>query len=78
MVKIVGVYTVSENPDVALVEVEIDRPPSSVDVGEFTQEESNVDRASWQVPYDERYLSIDGTRERLAVGDRLESSPGRG
>jgi hypothetical protein len=70
-VRIVGVYPFPESPGVDLIEVEIDRPPSSVDVGGFTQEESNVDRANWQVPYDERYLSLDGTRDigqRWAMG----------
>jgi hypothetical protein len=66
-VRVVGVYPFPESPDVDLIEVEIDRPPSRVDVGGFTQEEANVDRANWQVPYDERYLSLDGTRE---IGQR--------
>ena len=70
-VAIIGVYPFPESPDVDLIEVEIDRPPSSVDVAAFTQEEPDVDRANWQVPYDERYLSLDGTREigqRWAMG----------
>ncbi len=66
-VKIVGVYSVPGSGDVSLVEVDVDRPPSSVDIAKFTQEEPDVDRANWQVPYDERYLSGDGTRE---IGER--------
>lgn len=69
-VKIVGVYTVRKHKDASLVEVEVDRPPSKVDVGKFTQEEKGADRDNWQVPYDERYLSADGTRE---IGERWES-----
>ena len=77
--RIVGVYSIPGHADVALVEVEVDRPPSEVNVGEFTQESSigplkrlvagllsghdPKDRANWQAPYDERYLSADGTRE---------------
>jgi hypothetical protein len=70
-VSIVGVYPVPRNPDVDLVEIEIDRPPSKVDLDKFTQEDQNVDRSSWQVPYDERFLNSDGTdeiSERWAVG----------
>jgi hypothetical protein len=66
-VNVIGVYSIPRNKDVALVEVDVDRPPSKVDVGKFTQEEPKEDRANWQVPYDERYLSADGTRE---IGER--------
>jgi hypothetical protein len=66
-VGVVGVYKVPGSEDVALVEVEVDRPPSNVDVGKFTQEEPGIDQANWQVPYDERYLNADGTGE---IGER--------
>jgi len=70
-VSVIGVYKVPDHEDVALVEVAVDKPPSAVDVGEFTQQDPGVDRANWQVPYDERYLNGDGTREigeRWAIG----------
>ena len=76
-VKVIGVYSIAGNKDVALVEVDVDRPPSKVDVGKFTQEQPKEDRANWQVPYDERYLSADGTKEigeRWSVG--WEPQPG--
>ncbi len=66
-VTIIGVYSVPASTDVSLVEVGVDRPPSQVDVGSFTQEDPNVDQSTWQVPYDERYLSLDGARE---IGER--------
>ncbi len=62
-IRVIGLYEVPGNPDVDLVEVEADRAPSNVDLGAFTQEQAGVDRANWQVPYDERYLNLDGTRE---------------
>jgi hypothetical protein len=68
-VEVVGAYTVPDNPDVCLIELTIDAPPSTVDVGGFTQEDPRLDPSSWQVPYDERYLSQDGTRE---IGERWE------
>jgi hypothetical protein len=67
---IVGVYKVPRRKDVALVEVVVNRAPSKVDVGKFTQAERGVDQADWQVPYDERYLNVDGTKE---IGERWES-----
>jgi len=69
-VEVLGVYAVPGHPDVALIEVTIDRPPSGVDVGGFTQEDPGTDRGNWQVPYDERYLDADGTRE---IGERWGS-----
>ena len=66
-VTVIGVYNVPDTEDVALVEVDVDRSPSGVDVGTFTQEDPGVDQANWQVPYDERYLNADGTRE---IGER--------
>ena len=69
-VEVLGVYAVPGNPDVSLIEVTVDRPPSGVDVGDFTQEDPNSDRENWQVPYDERYLNSDGTQE---IGERWES-----
>jgi len=69
-VRVIGLYSVPDNEDVALVEVAVDRPPSAVDVGKFTQEERGVDQANWQVPYDERYLNADGTSE---IGERWAS-----
>ena len=70
-VSVIGVYTVPDHEDVALVEVGVDRRPSMVDVGQFTQQDPGVDQANWQVPYDERYLNSDGTHEigeRWAIG----------
>lgn len=66
-VEVVGVYEVPDNPDASLVEVTSDRSPSGIDLTGFTQEVPNVDRAEWQVPYDERYLNEDGTEE---IGER--------
>lgn len=66
-INVLGVYTVPSSPDAHLVEVTVDRAPSGVDVGAFTQEDPNSDRANWQVPYDERYLDETGTRE---IGER--------
>ena len=65
--RLIGVYEVPNNPDVSLIEVEVDRSPSRVDVGGFTQEDPGQDRSSWQVPYDERYLDESGSHE---IGER--------
>lgn len=60
-VNVVGVYGVPEEPDVYLVEVVVDRRPSEVDVGAFTQEEPGSPREDWQVPWMEHYPNADGT-----------------
>ena len=69
-VEVVGVYSVPDNPDVSLIELTVDAPPSTVDVGGFTQQDPNEERANWQVPYDERYLNTEGTGE---IGERWAS-----
>jgi hypothetical protein len=61
-VEVVGVYGVPGEPVVHLVEVVVDRRPSEVDVGAFTQEEPGSPREDWQVPWMEHYLNADGTR----------------
>ena len=50
-VSVIGIYKVPDHEDVALVEVGVDKPPSAVDVGEFTQQDPGPDQANWQVPY---------------------------
>jgi len=64
-VEVVGVYAIPETPEVKLVEVVIERPPSQVDAGMFTQTDSE------QVSYGEHYLNEDGT----AVIDRFCDIP---
>jgi hypothetical protein len=59
-VTVVGVYEVPDHPNVHLVEVAVESPPGSFDVGEFAQEDPSLPRDSWQVAYNEWYLSPDG------------------
>ena len=59
-VRIVGIYGIAEYPEVHLVEVHVDAPPSSVDTGAFGQNDTALPSGSRQVAYDERYLDALG------------------
>jgi hypothetical protein len=59
---IVGVYPVPNMEDpVFLVEMSIENSEGVFDVGLITQEDPTVSADDWQVPYDERIYSFDGT-----------------
>lgn len=60
VVKFIGLYSVPNNPDVTLIELIINKKADAFDLIEFTQEAKNLPRSSWQVPFSEKYLSLDG------------------
>lgn len=66
LVKLIGLYSVSENPDVTLLELVINKKANEIDIAEFTQEIENEPRLNWQAPFGEKYLSIDG---EIIIGD---------
>jgi hypothetical protein len=68
-VKLIGLYSVNENPDVTLVELSIDKKPNEIDIGEFTQEIENEPRLNWQAPFAEKYLDKEG---ETIIGDDME------
>jgi hypothetical protein len=68
-VQVLGVYDVPQNTDVSLVEVLVQAKPSEVEVGEFTQEEPDTPRDSWQAAYMERYLNETGD---TVIGDDMD------
>ena len=68
-VKLIGLYSVNENPDVTLVELIIDKKANEIDIGEFTQEIENEPRLNWQAPFAEKYLDKDGS---TIIGDDID------
>ena len=65
-VRVIGAYQVPNHPDVHLIELDAESPPSTVDVGAFGQADPALKPDSWQVAYDERFLdSPESTRSRL-------------
>ncbi|HEY9288896.1 MAG TPA: hypothetical protein VIT43_12830 [Candidatus Dormibacteraeota bacterium] len=60
-VEVIGLHPVPGYDDAYMLEVTVQRAPASFDVGLFTQEDPNQPHSSWQVAYDERYLSPEGT-----------------
>lgn len=68
-VKLIGLYSVEENPDVTLVELLIDKKANEIDIGEFTQEIENEPRLNWQVPFAEKYLDEGGN---TIIGDDID------
>jgi hypothetical protein len=75
--RVLGVYEVGSSSDVHLIEAEVDGRPTEVDVGLFTQENPALPEASWQVAYDERYLSEDGTEAGYSPSDVPDAEPTR-
>ena len=72
-VKLIGVYSVDENPDISLVELNIAKDVNEIDFFEFTQEVENEPRLNWQVPFGEVYL--DPTGEKV-IGDEINLPKG--
>jgi hypothetical protein len=71
MVEIVGVYLVPEAPEPChLVEL-IVTEAHEFNMGEFTQETPGQPRANWQVPWDERFLTPEGTEEAAQETGRV-------
>jgi hypothetical protein len=72
---IIGVYPVSAPEPCHLVEMRIDDCDGVFEIGEITQADSKLERANWQVPYDERLISSDGHElltESFEAQDRPE------
>lgn len=66
MIEIIGVYTIEGQNDVHLIEMLVNAKYTDFDIGEFTQEQVGVDKSSWQVAWDEKYLNLQGT---AIIGD---------
>lgn len=57
-IEILGVYKVPDRTDVHLIEIKSAVP--IIDWGLFTQEDREKKEESWQVAYDEHFLSLGG------------------
>jgi hypothetical protein len=68
-VKLIGLYSVDENPDVTLVELIVNKKADEFDIDEFTQEIEDQPRLNWQAPFAEKYLSLDG---ETIIGDDID------
>lgn len=60
-VEIVGVYRVPNDIDVSLVEMTFNCPPTDLEIDKIMQKKPHVKKGDEQVPYNEVYLSADGT-----------------
>jgi len=58
---IIGIYPVPAAEQCHLVEIMIHDGEGLFDVGEITQEDTSQPADNWQVPYDERIISADGS-----------------
>ena len=65
-VQLIGIYSVEENPDVFLIELFVNKNPSQLDVGKFTQRVDELPESSWQAPFFEKYLDPKGEK---IIGD---------
>ena len=70
--EIVGLYPVDTAESCHLIELVIRDAYAQPDFSKFTQPIEGLDRADWQVPYDEKLLGSD------VDAARLDASPGRG
>lgn len=66
MVELLGVYKIENEENVHLIELKMNSKASELILSEFTQEDKNLDKMDWQVPYEEVYLDNSGTR---IIGD---------
>ncbi len=70
LVELIGVYHVSGQKDVHLIELGIKTNHGNVDIGQITQKEDWVDPLDWQTPWDEKFLNSKGTK---ITGDGIDS-----
>jgi len=71
---IIGIYEIANTPDVHLIELFLDIPPSEVNVSTFTQKDDSLPEDCWQVAYDEHYLCKDGVTVIGRFGDQFSLS----
>jgi hypothetical protein len=65
VIDILGIYPVESPEQCHVVELMIRGHVGVLDFGAFTQERPGEPRSNWQVPWDERVLSVDGTKDLL-------------
>ena len=71
LVELIGIYHVSGQKDVHLIELGIKTNHANVDIGQITQMEDWVDPLDWQIPWDEKFLNTEGTK---TTEDGMDSS----
>lgn len=59
-IRILGVHPVSAPEPCHLIEMELTGPAAEIDFTDITQEDRQLPRDSWQVPYDEQMIFEDG------------------
>jgi len=67
-VEIIGVYPVVAEEPIHIIEILVKNSKGIFDLSEFTQDIHAQSKESWQVPWDEKLLDIDG---RKVVADDL-------
>ncbi len=60
--RILGIHPIQASEPVHLLEIDLGLKPDRFDWGEVTQEDSERHELVWQVAYDERPVSEDGTK----------------
>jgi len=65
-VNLIGVYRVTEQPYAYLIELLIKAKHTEIRVNKFTQRREGQPEDNWQVPWDEKYLNIEGD---TVIGD---------
>jgi hypothetical protein len=70
--EIVGLYPVEQDDSCYLIEVVLRDATGPPDFCDFTQPLEGVDRAEWQVPYDEKLLDAAG---ETVIADLFSTQP---
>jgi hypothetical protein len=65
IVDVLGIYPVEAPEPCHIIELMIRGHVGVLRMGAFTQESRGQPRSNWQVPWDERVLSADGTKDML-------------
>jgi hypothetical protein len=65
VIDVLGIYPVEAPEPCHIIELMIREHIGVLDVGAFTQESPDQPPSNWQVPWDERILNADGTKDVL-------------
>lgn len=70
-ITLIGIYSYDLEKDIYLIEIGINERPKFVDLCLFYQKDYDLPKDDWQTPYDERFLTDDGT---IIIGDFLNKN----
>ncbi len=74
-IRVLGVHPVTAREPCHLIELEVLAPGEQFDMALFTQPLPGRSRSSWQVPYMDRLMNLDGTKAITDLGSVFRNIP---